>query len=53
MMYVLILIGWGISGTPTIAMEEFNSFDTCQAALEKVRGSQGYGRGIDGKCVPK
>lgn len=53
MIYVLILVGWGVSGAPTIAMTDFNSFETCQAALEKIRGSQGHGRGIDGECVPK
>jgi hypothetical protein len=53
MMYVLILVGWGVSGAPTIAMTDFNSYDTCQAALERVQGSKGYGRGIDGECVPK
>jgi hypothetical protein len=44
MMYVLILVGWGVSGAHTIAMIDFNSFKTCQDALEKIQGSQGYGK---------
>lgn len=54
MMYVLILIGYGqVTAPPSMAMMEFNSLETCQAALEKVEGPKGYGSGIDGICVPK
>ena len=54
MMYVLILIGYGhVTAPPSMAMIEFNSLETCQAALEKVEGPKGHVRGIDGMCVPK
>jgi hypothetical protein len=54
MMYVLILIGYSqLSNPPSMAMMEFNSLETCQAALKKVEGRYGYGSGIKGMCVTK
>jgi hypothetical protein len=54
MMYVLILIGYGqVTAPPSMAMMEFNSKKTCEAAPEKVEGPKGYSSGVVGMCVPK
>lgn len=52
MTYVLIVI-LGIKFNPDlapIAMQEFNSLETCQFALEQIKEMKYYSQGV---CVPK